>query len=245
MKSFMVLILLLLHMPTIAAEKKVEEILDHLDKLYRSKSSYSEVDMKVITPHWQRTLELKVWTMGMKETFIRILSPKKDAGIATLRKDNDMWNFFPKINKVIKVPPSMRMGSWMGSDFTNDDLVKETTFIDDYHGKFIEGNEKDFYHIELTPRKGTVSVWGKIIKRVRKSDLMPVDDIYFNERGEKARTILFKDIKTIGGKTFPSILELIPFTKKGNKTMIIYKEIKFDIDVGKNIFTRRNLQKRK
>ena len=101
--------------------------------------------MQVVTPNWERTLRMQMWTEGMDRTFIAILSPKKDAGIATLRKGTEMWNYFPKINKVMKVPPSMMMASWMGSDFTNDDLVKETSLLRDYDAAFAEPESEDLY----------------------------------------------------------------------------------------------------
>lgn len=105
------------------SELNVREIVKQIDELYRSESSYSELEMEIITPHWERTLKMKAWSKGMEKTFIRILAPAKEKGMVTLRIGNEMWNYLPKTNKVIKVPPSMMMSSWMGSDFTNDDLV--------------------------------------------------------------------------------------------------------------------------
>ena len=125
---FLLSILLALPAIVLAEEKKDEDvmtIIKKVDELYRADSSYAEMEMTIVTPNWERTLKLEAWSEGMDKTFITILEPKKDKGITTLRVDNEMWNFFPKINKVMKVPPSMMMGSWMGSDFTNDDLVKD------------------------------------------------------------------------------------------------------------------------
>ena len=98
----------------------VQKIIDKVDQLFRSDSSSGVMEMTVVTPHWERTMKMKIWSEGMDKTFLVITSPKKDAGTATLRIDNEMWNFFPNIDKVMKVPPSMMMGSWMGSDFTNE-----------------------------------------------------------------------------------------------------------------------------
>ena len=122
----MKLMLLVFCLPIFAfADAKVDKILDRMDKLYRSSQSSASMTMKIKTPHWEREMKLKSWTKGLEKTFIVIDYPRKDKGVATLKKGNEMWNYFPKINKVIKVPPSMMMGSWMGSDFTNDDLVNE------------------------------------------------------------------------------------------------------------------------
>lgn len=135
--------------PSAAARRspEVQEIIDRVDRLYRSDTSYGEIEMTIITPDWRRRLRMKIWTEGMDKTFLYITSPQKDAGIATLRIGSEMWNYFPKINKVMKVPPSMMMGSWMGSDFTNDDLVKESSLLRDYSARLInpEGADKDHY----------------------------------------------------------------------------------------------------
>ncbi|MFT7652685.1 MAG: outer membrane lipoprotein-sorting protein, partial [Candidatus Azotimanducaceae bacterium] len=114
------------------ADKSPRDIIDEMEQLYRGKSSDAKLTMVVETPQYKRTMQMSGQSMGKELGFFRILSPKKDRGIATLKRDVEMWNYFPKINKVIKVPPSMMMGSWMGSDFTNDDLVKETQLIDAY-----------------------------------------------------------------------------------------------------------------
>jgi outer membrane lipoprotein-sorting protein len=127
------LIILLLPSTQALSNEEAVTLLKKIDELYRSDNSISTMKMSIITPNWQRTLEMQSWTIGMNDTFIRILSPKKDRGVATLKKGREMWNYFPKINKVIKVPPSMMMGSWMGSDFTNDDLVREVSLVKEYH----------------------------------------------------------------------------------------------------------------
>ena len=130
---FFLMLLLSVNNSVVFAETEAVSLLKKIDELYRSDSSISTMKMRIVTPNWNRTLELQSWTIGMDDTFIRILSPKKDRGVATLKKGREMWNYFPKINKVIKVPPSMMMGSWMGSDFTNDDLVREVSLVKEYN----------------------------------------------------------------------------------------------------------------
>ena len=224
------------------ADEEAVALLKKIDELYRSDTSISTMKMEIVTPNWQRTLEMESWTVGMDDTFIRILSPRKDRGVATLKKDSEMWNFFPKINKVIKVPPSMMMGSWMGSDFTNDDLVKEVSLVEDYHvEKKEEGNE---YHLTLTPKKQTVTVWGRIEITVEQSSLLPLSQAYFNEKGEKVRVMTFSDVKDFSGKVMPAKMTMTPLNKSGHKTVIEYVEAKFDVELEDGIFTLRNLQTR-
>ena len=225
----------------------VREIVKKVDSLYRSQSSEAELEMAIVTPNWERKLRMKMWTEGLHKTFIHILSPKKDAGITTLRVGASMWNYFPKINKVIKVPPSMMMASWMGSDFTNDDLVKESSLLEDYNARFshVEGDIPDYYFIELIPKKKTPTVWGKIMLVLRKEDIIPVRQVFFDERGEKIRVMHFSDIRKFGARKIPATLELVPLKHKGKKTVLRYIKARFDTEIDDSIFTRRNLQKKR
>ncbi|KPK02568.1 MAG: hypothetical protein AMK71_01815 [Nitrospira bacterium SG8_35_4] len=246
----MLFFIITFHAPrSLAADEHVDvkTIIDRLDKLYRSDASYAEVEMIVVSEHWERTLAMDIWTEGMEKTFIYIKGPKKDEGIATLRIESEMWNYFPRINKVMKVPPSMMMGSWMGSDFTNDDLVKESSLLKDYHHRLIhpQNEEVDKYYIELTPKTETPTVWGKIEITIRKSDYIPVSQVYYDEKGRKMREMLFSDSRKFGDRTIPSVMEMLPLNKEGQKTVIRYRDITFDEKIDENVFTLRNLQKRR
>jgi len=156
-----------------------------------------------------------------------------------------MWNYFPKINKVIKIPASMMMGSWMGSDFTNDDLVKENTFVDDYIHKFINEEDNKYYHIEIIPKQETVTVWGKIILKIRKLDNIITQEVFYDEKGDKIKIMNFTDIKIMGGKKIPSTITLIPLKKENQKTVIKYVKAAFDDPLKDSVFTRKNLQKKR
>ena len=222
------------------------EIVRKMDELYRSGSSTALMEMEIITPHWRRTLKIKAWSLGMDKTFLRILEPKKENGMATLRIENEMWNFLPKTNKVMKIPPSMMMGSWMGSDFTNDDLVKEYTFVKDYDFEFTEvaDPETGILYVKCIPHEGLPIVWGHVVVAVRAKDYMPVWEKRYDEKENLMREMIFKEIKTFGGRTIPSVMEMVPITKKGKKTTVRYLEAAFDIAIDKQIFTLRNLRTR-
>lgn len=228
----------------IAERPDIQEVLDSIDKLYRSDSSYAEFRMIIQNPHWERTLRMKSWSEGKDKTFIRILEPKKERGIGTLRLDNEMWNYLPKTNKVIKIPPSMMMSSWMGSDFKNDDLVKEFNFLEDYTYEYVDGDDPDRLTIRATPREGRPIIWGYVIMQVRRSDYIPVRDEFFDENGELMRVMTYRDIKSFDGKRIPSVMELVPQHKEGHKTVIIYEKARFHIDLDEDIFTLRNLRER-
>jgi outer membrane lipoprotein-sorting protein len=205
----------------------------------------TEVEMEIINPNWERTLRMNIWTETMKNTFIDILYPAKEKGSGTLRKGPEMWNYFPKVGKVVKVPPSMMMSSWMGSDFNNDDLVKETTLVENYSAKFLPTTDKNLYTIELLPNKTTVTVWGKIILVVQKKDMMPVREEYYDEKGSQIRTLFFSDYKTFSGRLIPAKLELIPTGKANQKTIIKYLNAKFDSQLPSDTFSLINLQRKR
>ena len=237
------------HILPLYAEKTpdVNTIVEIMDRLYRSDTSYGEIEMMIETEHWKRTLRMDIWSEGLDKTLINIKSPSKDAGIATLRKKTEMWNYFPKINKVIKVPPSMMMSSWMGSDFTNDDLVKESSMINDYHCSLIipENANPDYYYIKLIPKKDIPIVWARIELIVRKNDYIPVEESYFDEKGRRMRVMEFSDIRNFSGREIPSVLVMKPLNKPGKKTVIRYLDLKFDIKLKEDTFSLRNLQKRR
>ncbi len=225
----------------------VEAIVKKMDQLYRSETSQTEIEMHIVTPHWERTLAMKVWTKRMHKTFIRITSPKKEQGSATLRIGNEMWNYLPKTNKVIKIPPSMMMGSWMGSDFTNDDLVKESSMLNDYTYQLISRKDASPGHlyIQLIPKEDSPIVWGKIVAAIRMGDYQPVWQHFYDEKEKLMRVLNFKEVKTFDGKTVPSVMEMIPQNRDGHKTVVRFLNATFDAEIDDKIFTRRNLQRRR
>jgi outer membrane lipoprotein-sorting protein len=242
-------VLLVLFMPMALAQSipNAREIVRKMDRLYRSNTSQGKVEMDIVSPHWKRTLRMDVWSQGMDKTFIQITYPRKDADIATLRIGNEMWNYFPKIDKIMKVPPSMMMSSWMGSDFTNDDLVKESSMLEDYNFRLLtpQDAQPGIYYVELKPKENTAIVWDRIVLMVRAKDYLPVREDYYDEKGRKVRTLEFKDIKDLGGRRIPATVELTPLTEKGKKTVIRYVEMEFDKPLPPGTFTLRNLQRKR
>ncbi len=226
---------------------EIQKIVKDIDELYRSESSYAEFEMHIITPHWERTLAMDTWSVGMKQTFIRITAPRKEKDVATLRLDNEMWNYLPKTNKIIKIPPSMMMSSWMGSDFTNDDIVREFSLYEDYAYSEITVDEPDtaLVYVNCVPREDLAVVWKNVVIAVRRSDHLPVWQKYYDEKDVLMRTMYFEEIKTMGGRTIPSVMAVVPQNKEGHRTEVRYKTIEFDIDVDDDIFSLRNLRAKK
>ena len=234
---------------TLSNKKEItpEEIIKKLDTLYRGKSSYSLIEMKIQTSYFKRTLKMKVWSKGEEKTLVKIVRPKKDKGIATLKRNKDIHNFFPKINKVMKVPSSMMMGSWMGSHLTNDDLVKEARLEEDYTATIsFEGwrDGQNIIEFTLIPKEDAAVVWGKLELIILADSHIPVVEYYYDEDMALARTIRFSDVQQLGGRQRPAALTVIPADKKDEYTQFIYQSLSFDIELKDNLFSLSSLKSR-
>ena len=241
---------LLLSGPFVQAETgkdtRAREIVQRMDELYRADSSETTMEMEITTPHWQRTLKIQAWSRGTDKTFLRILEPRKERGMATLRVGNEMWNYLPKTNKVMKIPPSMMMGSWMGSDFTNDDLVKEYTFLEDYRFEMttVDDPEPGILYVKSTPLPDRPIVWGHVVTAVQEKGYLPTWQKFYDEKGKLMRRIDFSAVRTFGKRTIPSVMTLVPLNKRGHRTVVRYLNADFNIPVHRDTFSLRNLRTR-
>ncbi|MBI3801611.1 MAG: outer membrane lipoprotein-sorting protein [Deltaproteobacteria bacterium] len=225
-------------------DQQAWEIIDEVDQLLRGQSSSGTVQMQISTVHWQRDLSLHIWSLGTEHVLIRITNPQKEAGTATLKIADDIWNYLPKVNRTIKIPTSLMMDSWMGSHFTNDDLVKESRLVRDYGiTTSFEGNRAgvEVYEYILTPKPEAAVVWGKIVIEVRQADHMPTWERYYDEEGKLVRELTFSDYKTMGGRLIPTRLLMRPADKADEQTVIIYEDIIFDAAISQDTFSLRNL----
>ena len=249
MVLFIFILFLLLNHATAGAQEPAltpRQILDKVDDLFRGKSSYSIGTMTVTTAHWKRSLTLEFWSKGKEKSVIRVLAPKKEKGTTTLRSGNDIWNYLPKVKRVIKLPSSMMAASWMGSHFTNDDLVKESRMADDYTFEItFSGVSEDQEIVEVTchPKPEAAVVWGKVLVRARTKDYLPLFVKYFDEDLRLARTMTFSEVMQFGDRTIPSVVNLVPEDKPAESTIIVYKEIDFNIDLADDFFSLRTLQR--
>jgi len=229
-----------------AAQTDPMEIIDRVDRLMRGDSSRGVATMEVVTEHWEREMTMEVWSLGTDYSLVRLRAPRRDAGTATLMAADDIWNYLPKVDRSIKIPASMMGGSWMGSHFTNDDLVKESRLIEDYDIEIaFEGDDADgvaVWDFVLTPKPEVPVVWGSIEYRIRQGDYMPLWTRFYDEDGELARTMEHSDFTEMGGRLLPAVMDMYPADKPGERTTMRYEEIEFDIDVGPSFFSLRNLQ---
>jgi outer membrane lipoprotein-sorting protein len=231
--------------PALAAPLTAKDILDRVDDLYRGTSSHGKMTMEVVTSHWKRTLSLEFWSKGKDKSLVRILVPLKEKGTGTLRSGNEIWNYLPKVNRVVKLPSSMMSASWMGSHFTNDDLVKQSRFADDYTFEITRQGMRDGQEaVEITciPKPDAPVVWGKVEVVVRLSDYLPLVIRYYDEGLRLIRTMTFSNVKTLSERSLPTVMTLTPEDKPGEKTQVTYESINLDVSLGDDIFSLRNLQ---
>jgi outer membrane lipoprotein-sorting protein len=242
------IVLLFLVVNLVQGQETAKSIIEKADQLMRGKTQAGIYKMTVMRPTWQRSTRFRLWSEGTERSFIRVLEPAKERGITFLRIENEMWNYIPKINRIIKIPPSMMLQSWMGSDFTNDDLVKESSLVDDYiHTLLAREKESGFeaYKVELKPKPEAPVVWDRIVEWIRVGDYVPLKAEYFNQRGELIRSLIFTDIKKMGDRTIPTRFELFEKKKPGRKTVLELEEVVFDKPIPKSIFTKQNLRRAK
>jgi outer membrane lipoprotein-sorting protein len=242
------LIYLFFPLPAVAQQKELSalDIIKKVDQLLRGDSAHSIMEMTIINPRWKRTLKMESWERGRKESLVRILAPKKEEGVGSLKIDYQMWNYLPRVERIIKIPPSMMMSSWMGSDFTNDDLVKESSIVEDYSHTLlgtVDLDGTDAFKIEAIPKPEAPVVWGKLYFFVREKDYVPLRQEYFSESGELVRYLNFSDIKRMGERLLPTVWEMVPLNKKGKKTIVNLIQIQFDLPLKDELFTLRNLKK--
>lgn len=225
--------------------QQAKEIIDKVDRMLRGNSSVGRVEMTVATRQWKRTTELKIWSEGTEKVLVRIEAPKKDQGTATLRVGENIWNYLPKIDRVIRVPTSMMMAAWMGSHFTNDDLVKDSRLIRDYDITMeFEGPREgvEVYEFLLTPRPEAPVVWGRIVYQIRKSDLMPAWARFYGEDRQLKRLATFSDYQAMGGRLVPTRMRMTPEDKPGEYTEMKYRELTFDLKIAESVFSLNSLR---
>jgi outer membrane lipoprotein-sorting protein len=223
---------------------EAQAIIKKLEKNLRGDYMYSTMSMIVTSKRGKRTVKIESWSEGNDKSFIKILYPKKDKGITFLKIDNQMWQYIPKIERTIKIPPSMMLQSWMGSDFTNDDMVKESSLEEDYNAKLLsqKGNSAT---LELIPKEDAAVVWGKIIIDVDLNNAVPVKEVFYDDMMQKVRVMAFSKIEQHGTHRVPMVMELKPLdaSKKKNSTKVIFDKVNFDTKIDPSYFTKQALKR--
>lgn len=216
------------------------------EKWNGEKSSESHMTMTIVRPTWERTLEFKNWTKGKDNALTLITAPAKEKGQAFLKRGTEMWNWMPTISRMVKLPPSMMADGWMGSDYTNDDILKESSIVVDFTHRII-GSETveawDCWKIELLPHEDAAVVWGKIVKWISKEEHIQMKSEYFDEDGYLVKTELSYDVKEMDGRKIPTKIEIIPADKNNQKTVVTVSNMKFNVPIEDSFFSQQNMKR--
>ncbi len=230
------------------AQESARAIIEQVDRVLRGDSSRGVATMEVVTENWERQITMELWSLGTEYSLVRLRAPQREAGTATLMAKDDIWNYLPKIDRTIKIPSSMMGGAWMGSHFTNDDLVKESQAIEDYDIEItFEGDRENVtvWEFLLTPKPEAAVVWGHVVYQVRQDDYMPLWTKFYDEDGELSRTMTYSEFINLGGRLVPTVLDMHPADKPSERTLIRYEELEFGIDIDQSFFSLRNLKSRR
>ncbi|MFT7625645.1 MAG: outer membrane lipoprotein-sorting protein [Myxococcota bacterium] len=221
-----------------------KDITSHMDRLYRADSSYARLVMDIKTTHFERSLELESWSRGKDQSVAVIRKPAREAGTATLRNKDGMWNYAPRADRLMRVPTALLADSWMGSHLTNDDLMQESSWEDDYDSTVRWFDNKGTRELQLVsiPKKDAAVVYSKVVMALNPEGLVPLRTEYY-DGDEVVRTFLYEEPRKFGDQMIPTVMRIVPVDKPEERTVVTYKELKFDIKVSDSLFTARGLRK--
>lgn len=248
-RRYLLIIVFLGLMPAVPARTDdrvtARTLLKKAEDAVKGETAHGILEMKVVRPDFTRTMRMESWWKGNEKALIVIKAPEKDAGNKTLKIGNEMWNYLDNTETTVKIPPSMMLQSWNGSDFTNDDLVRESDIDEDYDPSIIDtvdsGGESSWV-LELDPRPEAPVVWGKLVYRISMSDTLPVRVEYYDEKGELERHMVFSEVEEIDGRLIPSRWTMYDDDEEGHYTTMKILEMEFDVELGDRIFSRRRLE---
>jgi outer membrane lipoprotein-sorting protein len=243
-KRINILLLLLVFSGSSVAQPDAREIIEAAMDMMRGGTSYTEMSMVIHRPDWERTTSMQTWTEGIDNSIVRVTAPAKDAGNGSLLKDNNMWSYAPKINRVIKVPSSMMNQSWMGSDLSNKDISKSTDIIDQYQHTLIDTiqvDDHELYVIESIPNEDAAVVWGKEVLTIR-DDFVLLEQQYWDQEGALVKSFKTSEVEEMGGRQVATVLRMQDVDKPNQWTEMRITEVQFDVDLAANIFTLSNLR---
>ncbi|GAA4822995.1 outer membrane lipoprotein-sorting protein [Algivirga pacifica] len=236
----------LLFFAAMGQAQSAKEIIAKSDEAMRGNSSETNITMKIIRPEWSREMSMKSWSKGDDYFMVLVTAPAKDRGTVSLKRGKELWNWMPSIERTIKVSPSMMSQSWMGSDFSNDDLLEATSIVNDYTHKIV-GEEKIDGHtcwkIEMIPNEDAAIVWGKVNVWISKEHYLQMKAENFDEDMYLVSTMVASKVKQMGGKLLPTVMEMTPADEPGNKTIMIYNTAKFDHKIPDSFFSMQNMRR--
>ncbi|MFO8129251.1 MAG: outer membrane lipoprotein-sorting protein [Bacteroidales bacterium] len=234
-----------LHAPGQGQDPDPKAIMQRSQDKINGKSSKGIMKMTIVRPGWSREVTMKTWSLEEDYYMIYILSPAREKGQVFLKRGNNMWNYLPSINRTMKIPSSMMSQSWMGSDFTNNDLMKMNSFVEDYDHSIVGEDTVSGYHchiLELLPKPSAPVVWGKVHVWVSVNGYYQMKFEFFDENMELVNREVCSNIKTMGDRKLPSKMVMTPADKEGNQTIIEVLEMEYNVDLSQEFFSRQKMK---
>ncbi|TVR03517.1 MAG: outer membrane lipoprotein-sorting protein [Deltaproteobacteria bacterium] len=222
----------------------VAEVMGHMDRLYRADSSRARMRMEIVTSRFERTLEMETWTQGLDLALTVIRAPAREAGTATLRNTEGLWNYAPRADRLMRIPSGMMSDGWMGSHFTNDDMMRESSWEDDYVTELSWGEEggQRVLRAESVPRPEAPVVWSRVVSVMSAEGWVPLRTEFW-DGDTRRRTMTFSDVREVQGRRVPMRMELTPHDHPGERTVVIYERLEFNVDLDASLFTQRGLRR--
>lgn len=214
------------------------------ERVLEGNSSVAVMRMHIKTPSYEREVKMKVWAKGRDYALVKVLEGgPRETGMMTLKREKQLWNYLPQAGRVMKLPSGMMGDSWMGSDFTNDDLVRGSSLADDFTARFDQVDEKS-WTVTLTPKPNANVVWGKLVLIIDRASCLPLEQRFFDEEGAQTRRMTYGELKQLGWRTFPMKMTVNP-ADGARSTSITYESMEFDGEVPDDTFSLRRLQQGK
>ncbi len=245
MAKFFLWLFFLLSADSFVNAQDAAEIIHHAEEKMRGSSLAAQLTITLVRPTWQREMKMRVWSKGKKRSIILVTAPERDRGTVFLKRDREVWNYLPSIERNVKLPPSMMTQSWMGTDFTNDDLVREASVEDDYTHTLtgdstIDG--RNCYVIRMIPKPDAPVTWGQVLVWIDKLESIQLRATFYDEDLQLVSTMTGTEIRELGGRMLPSCFTMIPADKPGNRTIMRYEALQFEVPLDDAFFSTQNMK---
>ncbi len=233
--------------PSRAVALTPETIIQKAEDLLRGQTSQGTYEMVLIRPTYQRTVRFRFWEKrgNPDRSLIIIDAPPKDKGTVFLKEGINLYMYLPRVRRTLRLPPSMMLNPWMGSDFTNDDLVRASSLQEDYIAELVTDStygDTTLYTLRLTPKPDAPVVWSGILYQVKVPGYLPVAALYLDEQGDTVRQILFREVRTMHGRTLPTVMEVVPLNKEGHRTILRLLDVQFDVSIPDRMFSLQAIE---
>jgi len=221
-----------------------DDLLGRYDDLYDSSGTVATVEIVITTPKKTRTMEMRFWAKGEEKALMVVDAPARDAGTATLKVDKNLWNYLPKISRTIRVPPSMMMGAWMGSDLTNDDIVRDSSYRDDYEAEYVVwSDEPEGWKVRMKAKEEAVGLWNAVEMVFAEDDGLPLMAQFYDRKDRLSRTMTFDEVEVVGDRRIPMHIVIVPEREEGRSTEFRYIDVEFDVNVPDDTFSLSRLER--